>query len=266
MEVWSPQLPTGFLVPRGTHAPAPRDLPQSAYGTLTLSGRPFQQRSAPRTRRAAALPLGPGRPSNPVAASGRQPSGRRRFGLLPFRSPLLRESLSAPRGTEMFHFPRSPPSQSYQAQAQHFPRGRRGSPPRQVAPFGYPRISARPQLPGAFRRSAASFLGPGRRGIHRAPLTPVRSFGFRSGTPTQSNGPRQGRLTLRSFGKVRIRDAAHLDNRGVVRAWPPSLSEWDDSGYGDQRASALRGTAPPPQARPLLPRPVPSAALRAPLG
>jgi len=42
--------------------------------------------------------------------------------------------------------------------------------------------------------------------------------------------------------------------------------EWDDSGYGDQRASALRGTAPPPQARPLLPRPVPSSTLRAPLG
>jgi hypothetical protein len=30
-----------------------------------------------------------------------------RFGLFPFRSPLLRESLliSLPRGTEMFHFP-----------------------------------------------------------------------------------------------------------------------------------------------------------------
>jgi hypothetical protein len=34
-----------------------------------------------------------------------------RFGLFPFRSPLLRESrlLSFPRGTEMFQFPRFPP-------------------------------------------------------------------------------------------------------------------------------------------------------------
>ena len=34
------------------------------------------------------------------------------FGLFPVRSPLLRESLeiSFPRGTEMFHFPRLPPS------------------------------------------------------------------------------------------------------------------------------------------------------------
>jgi hypothetical protein len=36
---------------------------------------------------------------------------RARFGLFPFRSPLLRESrlLSLPVGTEMFHFPTLPP-------------------------------------------------------------------------------------------------------------------------------------------------------------
>src|SRR6185369_14542996 len=36
---------------------------------------------------------------------------RNRFGLFPFRSPLLRESrlLSLPAGTEMFHFPALPP-------------------------------------------------------------------------------------------------------------------------------------------------------------
>ena len=36
---------------------------------------------------------------------------RDRFGLFPFRSPLLRESrlLSLPVGTEMFHFPTLPP-------------------------------------------------------------------------------------------------------------------------------------------------------------
>ncbi len=42
---WSPQLPAGLPVPRGTHGPT-RSRRRVAYGTLTLSGRPFQQRSA----------------------------------------------------------------------------------------------------------------------------------------------------------------------------------------------------------------------------
>ena len=39
------------------------------------------------------------------------PLARIRFGLIPFRSPLLGESrlISFPRGTEMFQFPRLPP-------------------------------------------------------------------------------------------------------------------------------------------------------------
>ena len=44
---------------------------------------------------------------NPEAAPQPCPYCYRQFGLFPFRSPLLRESLliSFPRGTEMFHFP-----------------------------------------------------------------------------------------------------------------------------------------------------------------
>ncbi len=68
LERWSPQLPTGFLVPRGTHVPAPHQTVPSAYGTLTLSGRPFQQRSAPVPPSAASLPPRPGWPSNPTPA------------------------------------------------------------------------------------------------------------------------------------------------------------------------------------------------------
>ncbi len=41
--------------------------------------------------------------------------------------------------------------------------------PRRVAPFGFPRINACPQLPEAFRRVATSFVGRRRQGIHRAP-------------------------------------------------------------------------------------------------
>ena len=42
---WSPHLPTGFLVSRGTPDPA-RLLSGFAYGAFTLSGRPSQGRSA----------------------------------------------------------------------------------------------------------------------------------------------------------------------------------------------------------------------------
>ena len=89
----------------------------------------------------------PGTPSTPIMQR-RRPSPHDGFGLLPFRSPLLRESLllSFPRGTKMFQFPRS-----------RFPclwvqHGMPWVPPRRVPPFGYPRISACLQLPGAFRR------------------------------------------------------------------------------------------------------------------
>ena len=61
-----------------------------------------------------------------------------RFRLIPFRSPLLRESLllSSPRGTEMFQFPRFPPP------ALCVQAGVTGHDPSRVSPFGYPRIKA----------------------------------------------------------------------------------------------------------------------------
>ena len=71
------------------------------------------------------------------------------FGLFPFRSPLLGESmfLSFPRGTEMFQFPRCRFPCLW---IQHgIPQVRL----RWVPPFGDPRINACLQLPGAFRRS-----------------------------------------------------------------------------------------------------------------
>ena len=67
-----------------------------------------------------------------------------RFGLFRVRSPLLTEShsISVPRGTEMFQFPRCPPP------SRAVPAYDRGG----VAPFGNLRISACWRLPGAFRR------------------------------------------------------------------------------------------------------------------
>ncbi len=66
------------------------------YGTVTLSG-PFSQTARVSSSSACWRPYNPG-----VQV--------RRFGLFPFRSPLLRESmsLSVPRATEMFQFTRCP--------------------------------------------------------------------------------------------------------------------------------------------------------------
>jgi hypothetical protein len=80
---WSPRIPTGFPVSRRTQVPEliRRGSP-FAYGALTLYGRPFQVTS---TRCLGGRATAPSRPYNPGAHAPR-------FGLLPFRSPLLGES------------------------------------------------------------------------------------------------------------------------------------------------------------------------------
>ena len=82
-----------------------------AYGALTPYGASFQHAS---TRQQfcnsvkGLMPLRPG-PTTPNQQR-HQALTLVRFRLIPFRSPLLRESLllSSPRGTEMFQFPRFP--------------------------------------------------------------------------------------------------------------------------------------------------------------
>ncbi len=69
-----------------------------------------------------------------------------RFGLFPFRSPLLRKSflLSLPAGTKMSQFPAFPsPGLCVQP----------------GAPFGNPRIAVCQRLPEAYRSFATSFIG-----------------------------------------------------------------------------------------------------------
>jgi hypothetical protein len=88
---WSSRLPTGFRVSRGTHGPKRSQLP-TAYGTVTRSGRPFQQRSTEQlvAHSVAGLPARPlGRPTPDWHR--RQPVPPAGFGLFPVRSPLLRE-------------------------------------------------------------------------------------------------------------------------------------------------------------------------------
>src|SRR5712692_7530724 len=75
---WSPPLPTRFHVPRGTQDTSPA-LRCPLYGSLTRSARAFQHVRVQRPAGATG-PTTPAVPQNPW------------FGLLPFRSPLLRES------------------------------------------------------------------------------------------------------------------------------------------------------------------------------
>ena len=94
---WSPQLPTGFHVSRGTQDTS-TDLARFPYRILTVSDAAFQ----------------PLRVTLGLASEVLQPQpGRSQTGLgyLPFRSPLLRESrlISFRRATEMFQFAHCPP-------------------------------------------------------------------------------------------------------------------------------------------------------------
>ena len=89
-----------------------------------------------------------------------------RFGLIPFRSPLLWESLliSLPLGTEMFHFPRFASSGlCVQPEMTGHNSGR-------VSPFGNPRIKACLAAPRGISQPTTSFIAYQRQGIHRLPL------------------------------------------------------------------------------------------------
>jgi hypothetical protein len=80
---------------------------------------------------------------------------RVRFSLIPFRSPLLRESLlfSLPAGTEMFHFPAFPPTVLYIQTAATPHDGC------QVSPFGNPRIKVWLPTPRGISQAPTSFIG-----------------------------------------------------------------------------------------------------------
>ena len=89
---WASRIQTGFHVSRPTWDPA-RVWLDFAYGPFTLWGRTFQN-----------FPLSSQIPRRGPATPSRKRDG---LGMVPFRSPLLRESrlISFPPGTEMFHFP-----------------------------------------------------------------------------------------------------------------------------------------------------------------
>ena len=143
--------------------PRPRSPPGSAYGAVTRCGPPSQGVRLP--DRFDALRPAPGGDGNSAPRQHRTRNPRRviaraRFSHHPL--PLATtHGISTPAGTEMFHFPASPPA-PYDIQTRVTPHnGRR------VPPFGNPRITARKPAPRGISQATASFIGPRCQGIHR---------------------------------------------------------------------------------------------------
>ena len=146
---WAPRIRTGFHVSRPTW--------DTAAGLETSrTGLSPSAAGLSRPLRSNLIPLVPSR--NPAGQA-------RRFGLLRVRSPLLAESLliSSPRGTEMFHFPRSrlPPL---------LDSGRDGAArPAPDCSIRKPMDQSSPATPHGLSRLAASFIACRRLGIRHAP-------------------------------------------------------------------------------------------------
>ena len=142
----APAQPAGFRL-RGCHPLRPPIPGDSATRPVqcTAPRRGGDGKNAPRQHRAR----------NP-----RRVIARARFNHHPL--PLATtHGISTPAGTEMFHFPASPPA-PYDIQTRVTPHnGRR------VPPFGNPRITARKPAPRGISQATASFIGPRCQGIHR---------------------------------------------------------------------------------------------------
>ncbi len=149
--------PASRRIPRGrrySRSSATRSHHAVAYGTLTPSGRPFQRRSADVCSRGRRVGR-PLRKSRPTPRQHRRPAySLPRFGLLPFRSPLLRESSLLLGVLRCFSSPGAPRQRSMRCGDPHhwepgcpirIPLDRRlPAPPRGVSPRGrvLPRQSA----------------------------------------------------------------------------------------------------------------------------
>jgi hypothetical protein len=118
------------------------------YGAVTLY-RPTFQMIRLTDRFVTSRPLRGGAMLAPATPPEKRPRAitLRRFGLIPFRSPLLGESLllSFPGGTEMVHFP------SFASRLLWIQRRTPGHDSGLVSPFGDPRVEACLRLTGAYR-------------------------------------------------------------------------------------------------------------------
>jgi hypothetical protein len=141
---WTPQLPTGLACPVVLKI-LPGVLMLFAYGTLTLSGRPFQCRLAKLSSSLSCVGLWPHFAALITPLSQRLQAYTTSVWALSLSLATTREILSFPGGTKMFQFPPCPPLRLC------VQRTVTGHSPGRVPPFGYLRIKARRQLPEAFR-------------------------------------------------------------------------------------------------------------------
>jgi hypothetical protein len=165
---WSALLPAGFLVSGGTHDPSSHQHP----GIGVRDSHPLRWPVPVAFRSPCVLVRGvdcPLHDARPTLIRQRQSARTpHKFGLLPVRSPLLRESSLLLAVLRCFTSRGSLPDLPGDGPCAH-----------RVAPFGSPGISGCQRLPQAFRRVAASFLGRHRQGIHPAPVfrTSLSSIG-----------------------------------------------------------------------------------------
>ena len=156
-------------MPRGTQVPHWL-LFEFRYRTVTVYGQPFQIVLLS-TRRSIIAAL---QPRNIEIF---------RFGLFPFRSPLLWESrlISLPPGTEMFHFP------GLASLGLYIQLRMMGHDSHRVSPFRNHRIVGCLAPPRCLSQLTASFIASQRQGIHLLPLISYfsRTLLFPSHSPIQ---------------------------------------------------------------------------------
>ena len=138
-----------------------------AYGAFTLYGDGFHRLPLARHFVTLRPPCGTIK-TGPTTPEWKRPQAiaPSRFGLFPFRSPLLRESifLSLPPATKMFQFADlPPPTLCVQVGVPAHYHG-------WVSPFGNPRIKAWSAAPRGLSQPPTSFFGSKCQGIHRVLL------------------------------------------------------------------------------------------------
>ena len=240
--------------------PRPRSPPGSAYGAVTRCGPPSQGVRLPdrfNALRPAAAATGRTRPEQHRARNPRRVIARARFNHHPL--PLATtHGISTPAGTEMFHFPASPPA-PYDIQTRVTPHnGRR------VPPFGNPRITARKPAPRGISQATASFIGPRCQGIHRTLIktnnTPHTAHARRAphrraphDEPNKKTNKRATSSTIHDTAAAR-RCSRPLCSSQPTRPQPPTPPKKTGEG---PRARTPGRTAPEPDSMPRPPPPAP---------
>ena len=243
--------------------PRPRSPPGSAYGAVTRCGPPSQGIRLPdrfNALRPAAAATGRTRPKQHRARNPRRVIARARFNHHPL--PLATtHGISTPAGTEMFHFPASPPA-PYDIQTRVTPHnGRR------VPPFGNPRITARKPAPRGISQATASFIGPRCQGIHRT-LIKTNNTQQHNTRRTRDAHHTGARRTTNQTKKTNKRATAQHNSRYRGRPQmlastmqfttnPPTTPDPTQAG-GAQGARTPGRTAPEPDSMPRPPHPRPA--------